>query len=276
MKILRLLLTAALAVLISTAICGCDDGNSSVSPVPAGENLGRVIIPLPKNYAGNARSVGLESAQNYTNFYEALFIKDDVTLSVTAEEGVDQIEINIAEGVYTILLIAGCKSSLATPLILASGYVEGQDIHVGENVITITLKPIDVDITAPDSVTQNESFEVKIEVDTRNPLIDLTTFSLPLYLDSLSTKFDSVDIVKNENFYTWTYTVTAPQSIPKNGMMLYISSSVKLLGEKTWYLGYYIDSGTNFKGIKDFYKKIIPVTADTNLPKVSLVIEWAN
>ncbi|MDR0784784.1 MAG: hypothetical protein LBE74_02730 [Treponema sp.] len=272
MKILRLLTTAALAVLISTVVYGCDDGNSPASPAPVGEKQGRVIIPLPKNPAQNARSVEFETVQTYTNFYEAIFTKDDVSLSVTAEEGAEQIEINIAEGVYTILLAAGCKSGLATPLLLASGYVEGRAINAGENIVEITLKLIAVDITAPEEVVQDQTFDMQVDVDTKNPFVKLT--SLPLSFNPVGSKIDSTDFSNNGDVYTWKYEITAPSTT--GNITAFIAHSFNIVPKSSWYIGYYNATNTHFKDVKDNYKKTITVAADGDLPKVNLVIKWEN
>ncbi|MDR1466141.1 MAG: hypothetical protein LBI40_00755 [Treponema sp.] len=270
-----LLSIAALAVLTSTVFCGCDDGNSPVSTAPAVENLGRVIIPLPKNHAENIRSVDIETAQTYTNFYEAVFIKDNETLSTTAEAGAGQIEISVAKGVYTILLAAGCKASgLATPLLLASGYVEGQNIDDGENVVKITLKPIAVDIIVDAEVAQGAAFDVRVDIDTKNPFITLA--ALPLCFNSATNKISSVDFSTSGNVYTWEYEPTAPSTTGE--ITVFIAHSVDIFPKSSWYIGYYntTASNTNFKEVRNHYRKIISVIANGDLPKVNLVIEWSD
>jgi hypothetical protein len=272
MKIFQLISTAALVVMISAVVCGCDDGNSSASTAPADTKRGRVIIPLPQNNASNARSVDLETAQTHTNFYEAVFIKDNVTQSAVAGEGAEQIEINIAEGVYTILLAAGCKSTLTTPLLLASGYVEGKSITTGDNVVEITLKPIAVEITAPAEVVQDKVFDVQVDIDTKNPYITLTT--LPLYLNTTNNTITSSDFTNSGNTYTWTYEVNAPSAIGNN--VVFISQTVNVIPKSSWYIGYYASSTSHFKSIRDYYKKTVSVIVDDNLPKVNIVIGWEN
>jgi hypothetical protein len=258
--------------MISAVVCGCDDGNSSGSPARADEKQGRVIIPLPKNRANDARGVDLETARTHTNFYEAVFIKDNVTQSVTAGEGADQIEINIAEGVYTILLAAGSKGTITNPLLLASGYVEGQSITAGDNVVEVTLKPIAVEITAPAEVVQDKTFDVRVDIDTKNPYITLTT--LPLCFNTTNTKITSSDFTNSGNTYTWNYEVNAPSAVGDN--VVFISQLFNVIPKSSWYIGYYASSSSHFENIRDHYKKTVSVIVDDNLPKVNIVVGWEN
>jgi hypothetical protein len=271
MRILQVLSTAALAVMVSVIVCGCDTGNScSVSPAQTGEKRGHVIILLPGNHTDNARSVSLETAQTYTNYYEVVFIQDNVTQSATAGEGAEQIELDIAEGVYTILLAAGCKSTLAAPLLLASGYVEEKSIIAGDNVVEITLRPIAVEITAPAEVVQNETFEVRVAIDTKNPYVTLAT--LPLYFNTLTPKINSSDFTNSGNNYTWTYAVDAPPAIGAN--VVFISQTFNALPKSSWYIGYYASSTSHFENIRDHYRKTVSVVQADDLPKVNIVVKW--
>jgi hypothetical protein len=273
MRIVQLLSTAALALMISAALCGCDTGNScSVSLAHVDEKQGRVIIPLPGSHANNARSVDLETARTYTNCYEVVFIKDNVAQSATAGEGAEQIEINIAEGVYTILLAAGRKSTLVTPLLLASGYIEGKSITAGDNVVEITLKPIAVEITAPAEVVQGKTFDVRVDIDTKNPYVTLAT--LPLCFNTSNNKFNSSDFTNSGNTYTWTYEVNAPLATGDN--VVFISQAFNALPKSSWYIGYYTSSAAHFENIRDYYKKTVSVIPEDNLPKVNIVVEWEN
>jgi hypothetical protein len=273
MRILQLLATAALAVMVSVIVCGCDTGNScSVSSAQTDEKRGHVIIPLPRNHTNNERSVNLETAQTYTNYYEAVFIKDKVTQSATAGEGAEQIEITIAEGVYTILLAAGCKSTLTNPLLLASGYVEGKSITAGDNIVEITLRPIAVEITAPAEVVQNQTFDVRVDIDTKNPYVTLAT--LPLYFNTLNTKINSSDFTNSGNNYTWTYEVDAPPAIGAN--VVFISQTFNAIPKSSWYIGYYAASTSHFENIRDYYRKTVSVIQADDLPKVNIVVKWGD
>jgi hypothetical protein len=265
-------------VLTGTVIFGCAGAGAQVSidaQVQAeSDERARVVILLPESRVEGVRSVDIETAQTHVNFYEAVFIKGDTALSATAGEGEGSIEINLVEGVYTILLAAGYKSSLATPLLLASGYLEGQTVGAGENVIRMTLKTIAVDITAADSVVQNETFEVRIDIDVKNPFITLA--ALPLCLNASSNKIGGVDLGINGNVHTWKYEVGAPATM--GDLTVFIAHSFKVFGKSDWYIGYYNASASNnnFKEVRDFYKKTISVIANGGLPKVSLVVEWGS
>ncbi|MDR0411803.1 MAG: hypothetical protein LBH75_07525 [Treponema sp.] len=270
MRILQSL--AALALLTSAVVCGCDNGNSSVSSVPDGEKKGRIIIPLPKNSVQDARSIELGTAQAYTNFYEAVFINDNATLSVTAGAGVEQIEANVVEGVYTILLAAGYKSGLTAPLLLGSGYVQGQAINDGENIVEITLKTIAVDIIAPAEVVQNKIFTMQIDVDTKNPLITLTTLPLSFNPTAAGVRTERTDFSNNGTVYTWMYEVGAPSTT--GSIKVFIAHSFSIVSKSNWYIGYYNANNNHFSEVKDNYQKTITIIADDNLPKVNLVIGW--
>jgi hypothetical protein len=225
---------------------------------------------LPKNHTNNARSVNLETARIYTNYYEVVFIKDNVTQSAVAGEGAEQIEINIAEGVYTILLAAGCKSTLVAPLLLASGYVEGVSITAGDNVVEITLRPIAVEITAPAEVIQNKTFAVRVDIDTKNPYITLAT--LPLCFNTSNNRINSSDFTNSGNNYTWTYEVNAPPTIGAN--VVFISQTFNAIPKSSWYIGYYTSSASHFENIRDYYRKTVSVVQEDDLPKVNIVVEW--
>jgi|GEM_PF-3388747 len=187
----------------------------------------RVVIPLPE--IPDARSIGLDTARAYTNYFEVFFRRTDSTpatfysASATLAEG--SIETEVPAGTYDILLFAGHRrGNNFSPLLLASSYVLNRGIVWGEvNQIHMVLETLDVNITAPDNVVPAEDFTVTVEVDTKNPLIAELPASgsgIPLNLSYQSGNVTLPFVSSSNNLWQYSGTLTAPAMDVEGNMWL--------------------------------------------------------
>jgi len=140
--------------------------------------LAKVRIPLPQ--ASNARNISLEDAKTYTNFFEVIFRNKANNAYFFAKASINQgyIEASIPPGTYDILLLAGNNSgktvvALNLYSLLASGYVLDAVIDVSkDNIINLTLDTIDIELIAPSKVLIGDDVDIKIIINTKNPLIN--------------------------------------------------------------------------------------------------------
>ena len=193
---------------------GTNDGPGVTVPDP---DLARLVIPLP-TVNPRARGVGLGSAMYHTNYFEVFFRRTDIepnafhSASATAEDG--EIVVEIPVGVYDILLIAGSRFG-NNRLAMASSYVLGRAIVLGQNQIRMQLAAFDMNIIAPDTVNVTDAFSVSVEIYTKNPMIELsfvTLFSFSDYFITLHAGhyFQGEWVANKPNLFTGSTSMTAP------------------------------------------------------------------
>jgi len=175
----------------------------------------RVLIPLPGVPGG--RSLGLDTAREYTNYFEVFFRGAGTpptfhSASATLAQG--SIETEVPAGTYDILLFAGHRPGNGQPLLLASSYVLNRGIVLGQvNRVEMELGTFDVGLAAPASVLPSAGFTVTVDIDTRNPLITELPGSGSGIALSLSYQGGSVTlpfVSSAGNLWRYGGTVTAP------------------------------------------------------------------
>ena len=260
---------AMLFVWLSFMLVGCNNLNTDLPDDPT---LTKVVIPLPKS--SNARAIGLDSTKELTNYFEVFFRRTDgetniyYSVSATIEEG--QIEINIPAGTYDILLLAGNYTT-----VLASGYVIDEEIVLGQvNQITMVLDTFDVDLNVPNTVEVGSSFNVDLEINTKNPFIDLLSSPLRLrysYPSEMDPYLYYLDVVSSENnIFKYRCSITAPL-VPtelEDAVGLYERCYIIPFGQDI-FSNWYIASASN-----NYYNESINFVSGQGMPEVEINITW--
>ena len=183
---------------------GCNNSGDQTDDSPAQEDKeARVIFNLP-----NKNSRSLDTAQADTNFYEVILYKRaengegyaaHYNGSAAADAG--SITLYVTEGTYDILMLAGNytpseESSsyqfdipasdrhdaewnfwdvLPAHILLASGYVKGKPIVVGQNTVDMSLNSIDCVVNIPSDLRIGQWYEgsiVSLSVTWRNEFLE--------------------------------------------------------------------------------------------------------
>jgi hypothetical protein len=187
MKFTVLALVSLFVLSCSNTLMG-DGGLSGDSTTPPTDGkTARVIIQLP---GSSGRAVGVGNAKTIANYYAVHYKKQgETTYSWTAAvPGREIVEIQITAGTYDFLVFAGYSGSnkngtgssfLGSPLLLGSGYLENKQINPGENVFSIGINTVDIDIfcyTGDDkndhvnTIPVSAPFYALVTINTKNPL----------------------------------------------------------------------------------------------------------
>jgi hypothetical protein len=280
---LALVLGFVLMALYVAGIAGCSNLNSGDNGLEVAE-LAKVVIPLPKD--AQVRSVGLTNAKNYTDYFEVYFRRNDsgtyVYYSQSASASDASIELNIPVGTYDILLLAGYKGGNTNPLLLASSYVMSRSLTLEEtNEVNMVLATVDVNIVCSDTVALGDTFNVKIEVDTKNPLLVLSwsnAINEGMRYDDGSTETNKspANLTNDANVYTLNYgSLTAPLSAGNGSLKTSIrywafqDSAHQNMDKKMWMLAEY---GNGDLG--SHYIKSVNFTEGQGMPDIVINITW--
>jgi hypothetical protein len=270
-----------LMVLSFVGVVGCSNPNSGGNGLEE-LDLAKVVIPLPRS--SQSRSVGLTATKAYTNYYEAQFRKNNggssyVYYSASATTSDTAIEVNIPEGTYDILLLAGYENGhtlngKAYPILLASSYKQSETISLGEpNEIDMELATIDVDLVVDSSIPVASEFNATIVVDTKNPFIVITSANFPkiVYNGSTEGTYYSNNITVNGNVFTANYgTFTAPLVIGIGTMKITIEQFYPFGSQSSqWSMATYSDND-----LGGYYSKTINFTEGQAMPDVIINITW--
>jgi len=245
-------------------------------------DLARVAILLPTAPDARARGASLESAINFTNYFEVFFRRTDVvpnvihSASAMAADG--KIEVEIPAGTYDILLIAGRKEgdSNSTHLALASSYELDREIVLGPvNQVHMELATFDVNIIAPDSVNVAETFTVGVEIYTRNPLIQPGPIG---GLDSWggNTVWLGTEMETSPNLWVASTSVTAPL-IPTESSLCLQNTVLLLFGSHDWQWWITIDVRSNWiwpEALVSYFTRPINFISGQVMPEVEIIITW--
>jgi hypothetical protein len=264
-------------VALGLVLSGCSSSLSSDEQQQNNTELARVVIPLP---TPKSRAVGLAEAQNYTNYFEVLFRRDDsgtyiyYSASATIDEG--SIEVNIPVGTYDILLLAGNKDEYYS-LVLASSYVLGRSIVLEEvNKIDMVLATVVVDIISPDTVTIGGTFNPRVEINVKNPLLSFYYAGL-YYEGEVSISSPSLLYSNSSENNIWTFTSSEPYIAPL------VPTQGKLFVEQggNTYPSFGGGRGLNWTianpshpVLGDHYKKQINFIEGQAIPKVEINVSW--
>ena len=210
----------------------------------------------------------------YTNYYSAYAYSDN-----------GAIEVSIPVGNYDILLFAGYKYSSNTPILLASSYVLNRDIVLNQtNVIDMILETFDVDIYAPSSVSVATQFNISVEINTKNPLINLSSNRFSLYYSIGDNYYNREGYFNkiNNNLYRVTYSLTAPLQVTTGKILLDDSPSFNIIRpfndndniSTYWFITSYsgpssVDSYFNY-----LRKSINFILNSADIPSVDVNIFW--
>jgi len=206
MKKLFVVLVVLIGVL---TVVACD--NTVSSEKGSGQND---ILPVEGAYvrimlpsSGISRSISLDNAKQYTNYYLVTFKRTDTAepeyFSADASSSAVYIELRVPVGQYDILLFAGNKAIVNPdkPLLLASAYKQGQNILLEEiNVINLNLNLVEFEINVPSMIVADEgtlllieadsTFEANIRINFHNPLIIYSDKVISYIYSSISNNFD--------------------------------------------------------------------------------------
>jgi len=267
------------------SIIGCSAIFDNTTNVPPNQNLddpnlAKVVIPLPE--APNAKAVGLPNTMSNTNYYHVAFRNDNngspIYHQATATASCGRIEISVPVGIYDILLLAGYQAeSGKTPLLLASSYVLERSIILGNvNQINMTLATFDIDITAPSSVILAGQYNVEIEINTKNPLIDtprvgaLANLYLGVTQYPINFKIDSIE--NNVFKYINLQPLTAP-IVPSTGSIKFDTSYYYRPFNNT-HLNLWAYGNPNYPLFSPYFTKTINFIECQAMPEVEIIITW--
>jgi hypothetical protein len=269
-------------VVLCGIVMGCSNPNGG--DVLEEEALAKIVIPLPKY--DQARSVGLTAVKNYTDYFEVYFRKNDsggyVYYSQSASSSDESIELKIPVGTYDILLLAGYKEENATPVLLASSYVTNKSLILEEtNEINMVLATVDVNIICSDTVALGDTFNIHIEVDTKNPLLILSwSNAINEYLKynngSEETYKSPTELTNNADVYTLNYgSLTAPLSAGNGSLKASIrywafqDLTHQNMDKKMWMLAEYSNGD-----LGNYYVKSLNFIEGQGMPDVVINISW--
>jgi hypothetical protein len=269
-------------VLYVVGVVGCSNPNSEDNRLEE-SGLAKVVIPLPAN--NQTRSVGLTATKTHTNYYEAQFRKNNggsnyVYYSASATSSDTAIEVNIPEGTYDILLLAGYENGhtlngKAYPILLASSYKQSEIISLGTpNEINMELATIDVDLVVDSSIPVASEFSATIVIDTKNPYIVITSANFPkIVYNNGNTEgtYYSNNITVNDNVYTANYgTFTASLVIGTGSMKITIEQFYPFGSQSSqWSIAEYGDDD-----LGGYYSKTINFIEGQAMPDVIINITW--
>jgi hypothetical protein len=280
---LALVLGFVLMALYVLGIAGCSNPNSGDNGLEEA-GMAKVVIPLPKNDL--VRSVGITNTKNYTDYFEVYFRRNDsgayVYYSQSASASDESIELNIPIGTYDILLLAGYKGENTNPLLLASSYVMSRSLVLEEtNEVNMVLATVDVNIVCSETVALGDTFDVKIEVDTKNPLLVLSWANainerIGYNNGSAETSKGPETLTNDANVYTLNYgSLTAPLSAGNGSLKASIrywafqDSAHQNMDKKMWMLAEHgnVELGSH-------YVKSVNFTEGQGMPDVVINIAW--
>jgi hypothetical protein len=152
------------------------------------EGMASVRILLPEE-SGARKTFDLDDAKAKINYY-AVYIRKKVDTPLASYfyysgETVPDDNLanglwvkNVAIGTYDFIVMAGRKETeYDLPLLIASGFARGVPIEQGiDNNVGITLYTVDVGFEVSEPVKTVFQFPVEVRVNTKNPLIDASSF----------------------------------------------------------------------------------------------------
>ena len=234
MKQVKYLLTLG-AVLALLAFAGCTlqnapDATSQLADNPIVQetldNLqdgqGALVFNIPQ-----AKVLDTSWAAQNANAYEIYAYNNDTIISGYALTDYNNtIAIAVPEGDYTVLALAGLLVQSDNPsqgvMLVGSGKQENVSIVAGQvTTVNITLQPVDLQISAPDSVQTGSSFEAVVTGSYGTDVLGDNGFTLRTTFDdpeAISNNFSSPIYPLNDASKTFnsgsnfqrTFDVTAP------------------------------------------------------------------
>lgn len=271
-------------LVVAVLLLGCEDIIKNSGNTEIDNELTKVVIRLPE--VPSSRSVGLVNAKDYTNYFEAFFRKDDngtqIYYQASALATEEEIVVNIPIGTYDILLLAGYKhdSNPTFPLLLASSYVVNKNIILEQiNEINMSLNTTDITITTPNNVFIADTFDIEIEINTKNPLIDdvnpMIYFTTSLS-DPISTF--SCDIISSED-NIWKFknatSLTAPIT-PIEGYIGFSNTYCYPFNVTDGSHGHWCLASSDYLDLGEFFIKSINFIEGQTMPLVIMNIAWSN
>ena len=177
----------------------------------AESNEGVIIFKIP-----TVKSLDTAWASNNSDTYAVYAYNNSTIISGYAfTDQTDSIAIAVPEGTYNVFALAGKKNQSDNPnngiLLLGSGKVtEPVDVVAGQaTTVTITLTPVELQISAPDIVDTGSTFEVVVTGSYGIDILDDNGFTL-------RTTFDAPTDMTN-NFSSPIYPIVNPNKSFNSG-----------------------------------------------------------
>lgn|GEM_PF-3930001 len=198
-------------VLLGSALVACQSPVTGAgSPGAGGTPANSILITFPQN---TSRSITISTATTYSNFYQVIAYNAShiYYATVTSTGGILS---NVATGTYTVIGLAGLKTSGTTnPIVVQLGGASQAGVVVGSTSPTVSLVLTNVlySIAAnPSSPTVNSSVVVTVDMDTGVPTVEpMTAAGTSGGWSQTSTSETATSLISGSN-WTTSATFTGP------------------------------------------------------------------